>query len=738
MDGSSVRVAQTLAIIILITLASIPIPPSEGEEQPPRFISPRLGNPHPALPGMRLNITLTAPSEASEWVVQAYSVAEGEGGLTVLNYTLPVEGAWSEGERWRIQVRIPDTMRASLYWVRAIYRLAGGLNYLEEPESLWVLERWPEELTILQLTDTHIGYQAESSMRTLTGLLMAKLLNASMIMVSGDVTDTATDSQAQEFRSLLLNYSLGIPKFIVPGNHDRKTAAYENHVGERNYAADLGSFSIVGLDTGDEGYIGLEMVEWANRTLRSLGGRVKIVMFHHPLFDGSVYGVLSFNGTLSSDWLYSSWRGVYEYASSLLQVLTENNVSLVLSGHIHTDRVLQLRYLNRTIYFVTMSTTGAGRPEYNGVRLIRIRGDGSVDIYTPPWRGLEGYPNSIPVEPVASITSAGEVRLTGERPLFTAISSTDGPSLSLSLKMPFDWLKLGGRMILPIRGGAPPEGYSLYPTRFVNGSVSLLDAISSSGWNYFLLDLSLPGASELLFTISPFKDLLPPLASIAYTVPSAPSAESPITVYLQSRDEGWGVLSVTLRVMLRVGEKVEIKDYTANRERGDLYSVRLPGYPPASNITLTCIAWDAALLEGRSTPFSISIPPLPAPSFTLKELKVSKEVTGPNEEVDITVTLANLGNAKGSYRISLKVNGTEVQSREVELPPGMETPVEFRMRLERVGTYIIEVDGLKRVVNVAQPPPAQPPQFGVQYMVIGVVIASLIAALALYLRKKKI
>lgn len=732
------RVIKTLAIIILVALASFPIHPLRGEEQPPRFIEPRLGNPYPALPGMSLNITLTAPSEASEWAVEAYSIAEEKGGLTLLNYSLPVEEAWLEGLRWKIQVRIPDGIRPALYWVRAIYKLAGGLNYLEEPESLWILDRWPDELTILQLTDTHIGYQAESSTRTLTGLLMAKLLNASIILITGDVTDTATDSQAQELRFLLVNYSRGTPKFIIPGNHDRKTEAYEKYIGARNYAVDIGAFFILGLDTGEEGYIGPELMEWANRTLRSTGGRTKIVMFHHPLFSGSIYGTLSFNGTLERSWLYSSWRGVYEHASRFLEVLIENNVTIVLSGHIHTDRVLLFRYMNRTIYFVTTSTTGAGRPEYNGVRLLRVRDDGSVMIITPPWRGIDGYPNSIPVEPVTSITSAGEVRLTGERPLFSSFFSSDGSSLSLSLNLPFDWLKLGGRVILPTSGKAPKDAYALYLTRAENGSSArLLGSISLSGLNYFLVDLGLPGSSGLLFTLSSFKDLLPPSASIAYMVPSTPTAGSPITVYLQSRDEGWGVLSVALREELRVGDKVELKDHPANRERGDLYSVRLPGYPPGSNITLTCIALDAALLEGRSPPLTISLPPPPAPSFNFKELNISKETVEPNEEISIKVTLANVGNAQGSHRVSLKVNGTELQGMVVELPPGKETLVEFKLRLEKVGTYLIDVDGLSRSLKVSQPPQAQPIGFTAQYMVLTVILASVIAALALYMIRRK-
>jgi predicted phosphodiesterase len=731
-----VRVTRILVIIILIALFPLPAPNS-GEEQRPRFIYPRLGNPCPVLPGMSLNITLTAPSESSGWVMEAYSLAVEGGSLALLNYSLPLEGIWSEGWRWRIQVRVPEDMRPALYWIRAIYRLGGGLNFLEEPESLWILNGWPEELTILQLTDTHIGYQAESSMRTLTGLLMAKLFNASIIMHTGDVTDTATDSQAMEFRSLLLNYSLGTPKFIIPGNHDRKTEAYENYIGDRNYAVDVGSFSIIGLDTGDEGYIGLELIGWANSTLSSMRGRVKIVMFHHPLFDGSIYGTLDFNGTLSRSWLYSSWRSVYEYASTLLKVLMDNNVSVVLSGHIHTDRVLQFRYLNRTIYFVTTSTTGAGRPEYNGVRLLRVGRDGSVDISTPPWRGLEGYPNSIPVEPVASITSAGEVRLAGERALFRSFYSTDGSSLTLSLNLPFDWLVLGGRIILPISGRISKDAYALYPSRVENqSSARLLASLSALGSNYFLVDLGLKGPSSLLFTLSSFKDVTPPSASIAYLTPSTPPAGTPITAYLQSRDDGWGVLSVTLIEELRVGDKVELKDYPANKERGDLYSVRLPGYPPGSNITLICVALDAALLEGRSPPLAISFPPPPAPSFALKALNISKEVVEPGEEITIGATLANVGNAQGSHRVSLKVNGTELQSRDVELPPGSEKPLEFKLRLAGVGTYIIELDGIARTVKVI-PPPEQPTGFPAHYIVIAVILVSLIAVLALYMVRRK-
>jgi hypothetical protein len=95
-----------------------------------------------------------------------------------------------------------------------------------------------------------------------------------------------------------------------------------------------------------------------------------------------------------------------------------------------------------------------------------------------------------------------------------------------------------------------------------------------------------------------------------------------------------------------------------------------------------------------------------------------------------------VGNAQGSHRVSLKVNGTELQSRDVELPPGSEKPLEFKLRLAGVGTYIIELDGIARTVKVI-PPPEQPTGFPAHYIVIAVILVSLIAVLALYMVRRK-
>ena len=76
-------------------------------------------------------------------------------------------------------------------------------------------------------------------------------------------------------------------------------------------------------------------------------------------------------------------------------------------------------------------------------------------------------------------------------------------------------------------------------------------------------------------------------------------------------------------------------------------------------------------------------------SATLTETKVS-----PGQKVDIAATIVNKGGSNGTARITLYVNGQEVESKGISLASGQATPVVFSISRNDPGTYAVMVNGV--------------------------------------------
>ena len=76
-------------------------------------------------------------------------------------------------------------------------------------------------------------------------------------------------------------------------------------------------------------------------------------------------------------------------------------------------------------------------------------------------------------------------------------------------------------------------------------------------------------------------------------------------------------------------------------------------------------------------------------SAALAETKVS-----PGEKVDIAATVVNKGGSNGTARITLYVNGQEVESKGISLASGQAAPVVFSISRNDPGTYAVMVNGV--------------------------------------------
>jgi hypothetical protein len=162
-------------------------------------------------------------------------------------------------------------------------------------------------------------------------------MSIAFVIQEGDITDTA-DSDA-EWRNANASLSLldgVVPYSLVPGNHDKPTAAYNRYFPPSRFSSEPwyggnfsgGDNSYQVFSAGGSDYLvlnlefcpGKETMAWGNRVLAENRGRKAIVVTHGYINEKTERSV-----HVCGDTQYI-WDGL---------VVPNNNVFLVLCGHIH-------------------------------------------------------------------------------------------------------------------------------------------------------------------------------------------------------------------------------------------------------------------------------------------------------------------------------------------------------------------------------------------------------------------
>jgi hypothetical protein len=133
-------------------------------------------------------------------------------------------------------------------------------------------------------------------------------------------------------------------------------------------------------------------------------------------------------------------------------------------------------------------------------------------------------------------------------------------------------------------------------------------------------------------------------------------------------------------------------------------------------------------LVSHCTPFAV-LAKLTAPTpakFEASNLTVSPSQAQLNQEVAISVNVANTGGSSGDYTVELKVDGTVKESKRVTLAAGASQIVNFTITGEAVGRYQVEIAGLNGEFVIAGPT-------GLNWWLIGGIIAAIILALVTWM-----
>jgi len=210
--------------------------------------------------------------------------------------------------------------------------------------------------TVIHLSDLHIGLRHKETRHTETLLKkIARSFPGVPVIITGDLTDSATKSQFRETRKLLDKLAQTNSVLAVPGNHDYawkgniiRPSGWENWVkylgsplgwgrdevawmGKQHEPVGVDGLGVwkdgpcvyFGIDSGDpndkqisaRGYISKKLANALKESLKKYAGKTRIAfLHHHPFTDG----------------FFTKLHG-----SKMLLRALENDCELLLFGHEH-------------------------------------------------------------------------------------------------------------------------------------------------------------------------------------------------------------------------------------------------------------------------------------------------------------------------------------------------------------------------------------------------------------------
>ncbi len=118
---------------------------------------------------------------------------------------------------------------------------------------------------------------------------------------------------------------------------------------------------------------------------------------------------------------------------------------------------------------------------------------------------------------------------------------------------------------------------------------------------------------------------------------------------------------------------------------------------------------------------------LPTPAtFVVRDLTISPASVDIGATTTISAVVANTGDISGNYKVTLKINGAAVGTKEVTLAGGSSEKVTFSVTKDVAGSYTVEIAGLSGTFTVKAPstlPPTPQPKAKINWGLISGAIA---------------
>jgi len=154
-----------------------------------------------------------------------------------------------------------------------------------------------------------------------------------------------------------------------------------------------------------------------------------------------------------------------------------------------------------------------------------------------------------------------------------------------------------------------------------------------------------------------------------------------------------------------------------------------------STTTITMDA-DKSITAG----FSAVTPGISPASFSASSLLISPQQVQPDQQVEISIDIANNGGATGSHTVLLYINGNLEDSYTVSIAPGSLENVVFTVSRPAPGTYEVSLEGLQGQFTVAAPSGTSSPgglDTGTLIVIVAIIVALIVAIVFVFARIRR-
>jgi len=353
----------------------------------------------------------TIKIEASEFdTLYAYISTAYE--PVVDNIWLDIDNVWSTEGTWCINVSVPSITPEELYNITVLLDQGSILLSASQPRAVSVVEEFTDDFSFIHITDLHVGDPrgfSESIWKTI-GLKSIKrciheinLLKPDFVIISGDLVygQLYPFEYSKEYKICYeMIQMFDVPTYLCPGNHDGYRRPREDglkfwteYFGPHYYSFNYGNYHFQAINSYDlpasrrlciffiplnwGGSIQDEQFQWIENDLVENKGDLNFMFIHHnPLWETKQDSLVGRS---------------YKNREQLLSLIEQNNVDMVLAGHVHFDNVT---IVNDTIFITTTTPESSIDTEdgYWGYRLINIEnGEISSYNYKDPKYSIPSY-----------------------------------------------------------------------------------------------------------------------------------------------------------------------------------------------------------------------------------------------------------------------------------------------------------------------------------------------------------
>ena len=651
---------------LLLVLASTAHPAAAFVKEPAvsgvYVEDPRYSVPAVVKAGDTLNITLHVEGGAS--------VDVGEVTLVSLNKTVeaPVEGLEGAGTQHpKVVVRVPSDAEEGLYDLLIEVKVNGKPGVLEEPRSVWVLNKPVEKLAIAHIGDSDLGsfFGGKYSWEMYeASIVLANAFDLDAVIIVGDDVDVGNDVASLKTFYAQTN-ELRKPTFVIPGNHDWAQVSsssdfnlkyYGKYVGPGYWVREVGRFVLIGLDAGFDNYLPDKELDWLEEQLGRYGGTDKtvVIIIHPPIVLNSGNYTAKDADELVSKYgkaVHGSWRAHMDSLRRFFNLVNRyENVRFILAGDTHKDAVA---LINGRIWLVTATAAGhANVYAYRGLRFETLYSNGSIEFWEPP--GKDPYSTEASVN-----TDLMYVKVNHDKDFkMYAVSITTDPKFDLTLS--------SAPLYFYLNSSTPPASYELY------GDVSSVKGVKH--WLYgkyvvFEVRVDIRPSMNTTLVIASYRDEVSPKVKVGYYMPRRPIAgKQPVAVSISATDEGWGVKEVKLlyreagstkwvpvrAILQSPGQyraqvpplnvpwaliKAVAVDWAGNEASTDVINITYSGYKPPVTTT-TATKTTATTTTTTTTTTITTTPPATTTTTPLTTTTVTTTTTQVPATTTTTITMA--------------------------------------------------------------------------------------------------